>query len=109
MFKVVKNKSIINVFHYESFNILLCLSNGVNANQELVLKTTPVQGSVLQVRIPMDQDLTENHVSYFPQLLALALDKTISTDGPYNISYLNEKYTTNVDRALGFHKANSGR
>jgi hypothetical protein len=75
--------------------LLLCLSNGVNANQELVLKTTPVQGSVLQVRIPMDQDLTENHVSYFPQLLVLALDKTISTDGPYNISYLNEKYTTN--------------
>ena len=75
--------------------LLLCLSNGVNANQELVLKTTPVQGSVLQVRIPMDLDLTENHVSYFPQLLALALDKTISTDGPYNISYLNEKYTTN--------------
>jgi len=73
---------------------LLCFSYGVNASQALSVNTPPVKGTVLQVRIPMDKDLVENHVSYFPKLLALALDKTVSTDGPYKISYLNEKYTT---------------
>ncbi|UCX03682.1 type 2 periplasmic-binding domain-containing protein [Shewanella glacialimarina] len=74
---------------------LLRLTYAANASEGLVADTSVVSdAAVLQVHIPIGKEFAESHVSYFPKLLALALDKTSITDGPYKISYLNEQYTT---------------
>lgn len=59
------------------FSILLLLSSGV------VWAERPV----LNVVIPPLEASARDHSRYFPQLLALALEKTRDTDGPFTVSH----------------------
>ncbi len=44
--------------------------------------------------LPYIKSDSPSHQHYFPNLLALALDKTIATDGPYQISYFRNNFTS---------------
>src|SRR5690606_18596680 len=47
----------------------------------------------LHIVLPYISPSAPSHQMYFPKVLALALDKTAATDGPYTISYLRNNFT----------------
>ncbi len=52
------------------------------------------QETALRVVLPMLHPSAREHASYFPRLLRLALDKTVATDGPYEIVHYDRELTS---------------
>ena len=49
---------------------------------------------VQQIVLPFIKANAPSHQAYFPKLLALVLDKTAATHGPYEISYFRNNFTS---------------
>ena len=49
---------------------------------------------VQQIVLPFIKTNAPSHQTYFPKLLALILDKTAATHGPYEISYFRNNFTS---------------
>ena len=49
---------------------------------------------VQQIVLPFIKANAPSHQTYFPKLLALVLDKTAATHGPYEISYFRNNFTS---------------
>lgn len=56
-------------------------------------RATP-PGAPLQVVLPSVSASARDHAAYFPRLLALALDKTVASDGPYQLSHYGHELTS---------------
>lgn len=52
------------------------------------------QPATLKVVLPFIKASAPSHQRYFPQALSLALDKTVATDGPYEITYFANNFTS---------------
>lgn len=47
-----------------------------------------------RVVLPALHESAREHAAYFPKLLRLALDKTVATDGPYDVSHFDQQLTS---------------
>jgi hypothetical protein len=56
------------------------------------LGSQPIE--VQQIVLPFIKANAPSHQAYFPKLLALVLDKTAATHGPYEISYFRNNFTS---------------
>ena len=48
----------------------------------------------LRVVIPALHPSSQEHAAYFPRLLRLALDKTVASDGPFELQSFNEEMSS---------------
>lgn len=54
----------------------------------------PADSKPLKIILSPMEESARNHAIYFPKLLELALTKTRDSDGPFEISYHSQRYTT---------------
>ena len=52
------------------------------------------QQATLKLVLPAVSASAKDHASYFPRLLKLALDKTVASDGPYQLSHYQHELTS---------------